>query len=58
VANERASSSAWILPLRLRTDFAQLAAFATHQLFDVLSERRIDEYLEPRVCYVAIEESA
>jgi dienelactone hydrolase len=42
---------------QLRTDFAQLVAFEQRDsFFDVLSERRWDEYLELRVCYVGVEE--
>ncbi len=42
---------------RLRTDFAQLVAFEQHDsVFDVLSERRLDGYIELRVCYVGVEE--
>ena len=42
---------------QLRTDFAQLVAFERHDsFFDVLSERRLDGYLELRVCYVRVEE--
>lgn len=42
---------------QLRTDFAQLVAFEQHDsFFDVLSERRLDRYLELRVCYVGVEE--
>jgi dienelactone hydrolase len=42
---------------RLRTDFAQLVAFEQHDSsFDVLSERRLDGYLELRVRYAGVEQ--
>jgi dienelactone hydrolase len=42
---------------QLRTDFAQLVAFEQRDsFFDVLSERRLDGYLELRVGYAGIEE--
>jgi dienelactone hydrolase len=42
---------------RLRADFVQLVAFEQHDSrFDVLSERRLDGYLELRVGYAGIEE--
>jgi dienelactone hydrolase len=42
---------------QLRADFAQLVAFEQRDsFFDVLSERRLDGYLELRVCYVGVEE--
>jgi dienelactone hydrolase len=42
---------------QLRTDLAQLVAFERRDsFFDVLSERRLDGYLELRVCYAGTEE--
>jgi dienelactone hydrolase len=42
---------------QLRTELAQLVAFERRDsCFDVLSERRVDGYLELRVCYAGIEE--
>jgi hypothetical protein len=42
---------------QLRADFAQLVAFERRDSsFDVLSERRLDGYLELRVRYACVEE--
>ncbi len=42
---------------RLRTEFARQVAFERHDsFFEVCSERRLDGYLELRVCYGGIEE--
>lgn len=42
---------------QLRTDFAQLVAFEQRDsFFEVLSERRLDGYIEVQVCYAGVEE--